>query len=240
MWRKIGWLVLFLSAMAVTAYAAVPGKHRIITPRLYGLTEIAPKIWVDETNRALEIITLVKLGKKNSAQFFEKNLSEPTYIICTQPICAVRFGMTTRGFVLGDKYVLIGPKGINEMIMTHEQIHADLHSYLGVSDVLEPRYPMWFNEGLATHLSKDDRLNRPKHVKDALWIKEAMTFRDWGRMTNASNWRDTYGAAARLVEALENQIGIEGLQEIVHRVGAGEDFDIVLMDIAQSIPAFAH
>lgn len=238
--KKISWIVLFLSAMAVTAYAAVPGKHRIITPSLYGLTEIAPKIWLDQTERADEISALVTLGKKNSAAFFEKNLAEPTYIVCTQPLCAIRFGMTTRGLSLGDKYVLIGPKGINEMIITHEQIHADLHSYLGISDVLEPRYPMWFNEGLATHLSKDDRLNRPDTVKEALWIKEARTFRDWGRMTNANNWRDTYGAAARLIEALEQQIGIDGLREIVRAVGAGADFDETLNDIAQSMPAFAH
>lgn len=230
--KKIIWLLAIILGTTTIAYGALPGKHRALTPNLFDMVEIAPNLWIDQPSLAASTIALVEDARARSAAFYGKILSNPTYIICTQQLCAKTFGMTTRGLTYGAEAVFIGPMGINATIIFHEQIHADLHSYMGVTDIFTQRYPAWFNEGLATYLSKDDRVTRPETIVEAQWIREAQTFSDWGRMTRRDNWRKTYGAAARLVEALDAEIGPLGLRQLINQVAKGQNFEEALQEIA--------
>jgi hypothetical protein len=61
------------------------------------------------------------------------------------------------------------------MILTQEFTHIHLHRRMSVQDVYHQRIPAWFNEGLATHLSRDP-LVQSFAPRQAIWIKQAQSF----------------------------------------------------------------
>ncbi len=130
-----------------------------------------------------------------------------------------------RSLTYGHGLILIGPQGQTEMIVTHERIHAELHRSLRLSDLWDQRIPAWFDEGLASFLSGDPRLDRPAGPRDADWICTARSFRDRGRLHPTGDWRATCGAAARLVAEIDEIHGREGLRDLVTAVVAGAPFD---------------
>jgi|GEM_PF-5560686 len=111
--------------------------------------------------------------------------------------------------------------------MTHERIHVDLHSLMGPSDILSPRLPAWFDEGLAGYLSNDLRYD-PMLPNDALWIKEAQNFRDWSKMTRAHGRKQTYGAAKTLVAEIDQSLGRDGLRTLIDDVAVSRDLNTAL------------
>lgn len=65
--------------------------------------------------------------------------------------------MATPGLAYGKALVLIGAlawQNANpETIITHELLHAELHKSLTLRDISVPRFPMWFDEGLASWIA---------------------------------------------------------------------------------------
>jgi len=118
--------------------------------------------------------------------------------------------------------------------VTHERTHAELHRSLRLSDLWDQRIPAWFDEGLASYLSDDTRLDSPENPRDADWICSARTFRDWGRLHPARDWRQTYGAAARKVAEIDQIYGRDGLRDLVAAGEAGGSFDA---EYARLVPA---
>lgn len=218
------------------AYAALPGAHRALTPWVFGLTAAGPGLWVDDRARAADVRTLAARADRTVAGFFGPLETRPRIVFCTTRRCADDFGLRPRGLTYGAHLVFIGPEGMNETIVTHERTHAELHRALRLSDLWDQRVPSWFDEGLASHLSGDTRYHRPVNARDADWICAARSFRDWGRLHPEHDWRATYGAAARLVEEIEEIQGRDGLRDLVEAVEAGASFDA---EYARRVPAAA-
>lgn len=216
------------------AYAALPGPHRALTPGVFGLTEIAPDLWIDDPARAAVARGFARQADDTAAAFFGPLRTHPRIILCATQDCADRFGLKPSGLTYGHHLILVGPKGQNPVIVTHERIHAELHRSLRLSDLWDQRIPTWFDEGLASYLSGDMRLDSPDNPRDADWICAARSFRDWGRLHPAQDWRRTYGAAARLVAEIDEAHGREGLRELVAAVEAGASFDA---EYARLMPA---
>ena len=95
---------------------------------------------------------------------------------------------------------------------------------VGPLDALWPRYPSWFNEGLATYLSGTPAVRGPARVTEAQWITAAKTPLGWRRAKRGRTAAQYYGAARRMVEGLEAEIGRDGLRRLVDAVAAGADF----------------
>lgn len=212
-------------ALAALAYAAAPGPHRAATPTLWGLEKPAPKLYTDAPERAAAFQALIAEAEAETEAFFGVLERDPVWVICTTARCQDDFGFRSNGLALGAHFILIGPKGISAMIFTHERVHIALHNYLGPSDLLDPRFPAWFDEGLAAHLSGDTRLYQPDDPRAADWIRLARRLSDWNRIRPTRDWRDRYGAAARLVREIEETVGRDGLRRMIERVGGGADFD---------------
>lgn len=216
------------------AYAALPGPHRALTPGVFGLAEAGPGLWVDDPAFAAQVRAFAARADETVADFFGPLESHPRFIFCTAPRCADIFGLKRRGLTCGAQLIFVGPKGQNEMIVTHERTHGELHRSLRLSDLWDQRIPAWFDEGLASYLSDDTRLDSPENPRDANWICAARTFRDWGRLHPAQDWRQTYGAAARLVAEIDQIAGRDGLRDLVTAVEAGASFD---GEYARLVPA---
>jgi len=67
--------------------------------------------------------------------------------------------------------------------------------------------------------------NRPENAREADWVKAAKGFRQWGALNRDGGWRDSYGAASRLIEEMVAHIGRDGLLDLIHQVADGADFD---------------
>ncbi|MDF0600343.1 hypothetical protein P1J78_06350 [Psychromarinibacter sp. C21-152] len=228
--RMIGAILRAVTMAALVggalAFAAVPSPYRAFTPESYGLTEISPTLYIDAPEAADRVAALIARAEANTRAFFGPLETDPVWVVCTAAACADRLGMRANGLTYGFHLIVVGPGGVNETILTHERVHAELHRHLDVSDILSPRFPAWFDEGLAAYLSGDPRLRQPADPRDADWIRAADDWLGWNDLRDSADWRDRYGAAARLVAEIEERAGRDGLRALVARVGEdGADFE---------------
>ena len=219
-------------ATAAAAAAALPGPQRALCPQCYGLSPIGGGIFTDAPHEADRLRALVETANRSVEVFFGTRGAAPRIILCTEAPCHQTFGSKPRGLTFGYHLVLIAPKGINRTIVTHELVHAELHRFMDIGDLWHQRFPAWFDEGLATLLSDDDRIDPAPPAADIAWIKSARNFRDWGRfIREREDWRPAYSAAAAAVGEIEARIGRYGLMDLIRDVAAGTDFDTALARI---------
>ena len=202
----------------------VPGPYRALTPVSWGLSEVSPGVYVDDPRKGPEIRALLRKARTNSAAFFGSNDVEPRYIICTTLQCSETFGLQALGLAIGYHLVLIAPRGVNERTMTHERAHIDLHARMGLIDLWKPRFPHWFDEGLASYVAGETRLGGTPNPRQADWIRGAQTWSQWRTVVRARSARTAYSAATQLVSELAAKSGRSGLKTLVDRVALGADF----------------
>jgi len=207
------------------AYIEVPGPWRALTPVAFGLSEIAPGIYTDVPERRLALLRLVEKSREGARSFFGPSDGNPTYIICVRAECATTFGFRARGLTVGHHMVFIAPDGLIDQVFLHERLHVELHRRMGPSDLLSPRFPAWFDEGLATALSRPRSSFGRIDAAASGWIREAESPLGWRRMRTEHEVSDLYRAAAVLVIDLQDRVGRHGLFDLIDRVTAGEDFD---------------
>lgn len=211
--------------IALGFYIEIPSPFRVLTPTYFGAVKVSPGLYTDAPKRAPEFRAMIRKAKTNSAKYFGSSDHSPRMVICTTRKCAKAFGLKALGLTVGYHVVLIGPGGVNERTMTHERAHVDLHALLAPIDLLGPRFPHWFDEGLASLVAGDRRFVRSNNPRDADWIKAARTFGQWNALTRARSVSQTYGAATVLVSEIQRKAGNKGLMDLVQRVAGGASFD---------------
>lgn len=232
---RLVWILL-RSALAAAilagalAFALVPNPLRAFTPDLFGLPQVAPNLHIDAPDRAETVLALIAAAEAHTRAVFGPLRADPKWIVCTTRACADALGLAPNGLTYGAHVIVIGPGGVSEMVLTHERVHAELHRSLSPRDLLGPRFPAWFDEGLAAHVSGDSRLFRPADPRAADWIRAAEDFFSWRRLREGRDWRDSYGAAATLVAEIERRLGADGLRTLIETVEAGTPFDVALAD----------
>lgn len=200
----------------------VPGPQHAIWPARSGLTEIGPGVWTDAPERKIDFLEMLEQARQEAESFYGFEITPRRIILCASAPCARRMGFGTVGLTYGAHLVLIGPGGLNKSVIGHELSHIALNGMMDPTDLLSPRFPAWFNEGLAVHLFSDSRYNASS---DPDWVRAARTFRDWRRLVTAENWPQAYGDAGALVTAYAEQHGLAGLRSLITDVANGADFN---------------
>lgn len=225
-------LAAILVSVGIAA-AAIPGPQRALTPKLFGLTEIAPNVFTDETSRATEWLSMRDVANLKVQNFFGSLKSNPRYILCSTMACEHVFGKQGNiAQTYGWSFIHVPPKAMQEkdvglILLTHERVHAELIYRWGVSALWDQKIPNWFNEGLASFISEDKRLEPSYSEEQRWWIRGSKTFWDWNGFVVARGWRDAYGAAEDNVAVINRKIGRAGLLSLINRSLAGEGFDKV-------------
>ncbi len=225
---------VFVSAFIVVpilfalAVYLVPGPHRVVAPASFGLTRVAPGLYTDAPSRAAEFEQMLASADAKVARFFGATTPRWRTVLCTTKSCQDTFGLTGRAIALGDLAVLAAPSGVREATLFHEQIHIELSARMRLMDAIWPRYPSWFNEGLATHLSGTPGVKGPARVTEAQWITAAKTPLGWRLAKRGRTAAEYYGAARRMVAEIEAQIGRRELLALVESVADGADFSAEL------------
>lgn len=118
----------------------------------------------------------------------------------------------------------MAPEGLTPLVLTHELAHVALHAKMSLKDLVSPRFPTWFDEGLASWIAGDDRLIAPDSAARARLL-QAQRFTDWGGVMDDLGWQAGYGAAMALVEDMVAAGGADGLRSLIERVAEGADFE---------------
>ncbi|MEO1239482.1 MAG: hypothetical protein AAFW64_07455 [Pseudomonadota bacterium] len=232
--RLIVLIFVLCPLLALGLIAFLPGPHRAIAPAQFGLSRIAPGVYTDAPTRQAELTQLLARADSRVAAIFGSATPRPRTVLCTAEPCRATFGLTGRAITLGDLAVVVAPLGIREATLVHEQIHIELSARMGPLDALWPRYPAWFNEGLATHISGTPGVLGPARVADAQWITSAQTALGWRLAKRGRTGAEYYGAARRLVAEIEAQIGTPALVDLIEDVAQGADFRQTLdLDLAR-------
>ncbi|MEL7106700.1 MAG: hypothetical protein AAGM21_12325 [Pseudomonadota bacterium] len=221
-------IFVLLPLVCAGLVAVVPGPHRVIAPAQFGLTRIAPGVYTDAADRAGELTALLAGADAKVASIFGSATPRWRTVLCTREACRAVFGLTGRAIALGDLVIVVAPSGIREATLVHEQIHIELSARMGLWDAAWPRYPSWFNEGLATYLSGTPGVKGPARVSDAQWITAARTPLGWRLAKRGRTAAEYYGAARRTVAEIDRRIGTPALIGLVEEVAGGADFGATL------------
>ena len=210
--------------LLVILYCTQPNTLRAFTPQLFGIKQVAPNIYSDQRLKVESIKRAIAKAQKNASDFFSNQTADPTYIVCFNPKCVGVFGDLPLGLTLGYHRVIISPDGFDQRVFNHERIHVDLHSLSDIGDVFHPRFPMWFNEGLAEYLSGSSCQSVNHNPQEITRIKRAQSIRQWNQMVSDKQYRRHYGAACRAVEQIVQNIGKNRLSELVHAATSRKQF----------------
>ncbi|GHA50305.1 hypothetical protein GCM10008927_14140 [Amylibacter ulvae] len=213
-------------------YISTPGWHRALTPWAFGVTQVAPDIYSDAPERGPEFERMVAKAKTNAEKFFVTTRTKPIYIFCTKRPCHETFGSYPTGLAMGFHRVMIAPSGIKQNIVNHEQVHIELHRYVNSTNFLQPRFPAWFDEGLAEHLSGQPRFFAQVSSKSKSDVQSAITFGDWNTLVRRKGPAYAYSAAQSLVTNIMRQTGRDGMLEIIQTTKSRSEFMRALPDVA--------
>ena len=233
-------VTVLASTLAAAAAYATPGPQRMLAPQLYGLIEIADGVYTDEPSRAGQELLLISQANARVKAFFGSLEATPRYVLCTTLMCERTFGKANRiAVTYGWHAIHLPPRGTNDphlgpILLTHERMHSELHKRWGVGQLWDDRFPTWFDEGLASYVSGDDRMKLDYSDADMAWISHARRIYSWGSFIGERGWADAYGAAAASVARIERKAGEKGLHQLIDRTLAGEDFDAVLAELMGS------
>lgn len=219
---------LGVGVLCLGAFALLPGPHHALFPRAEGLSPISPGLWIDDPARAAEAQDVTQKSREIAAAFHGTAPLPDRIVFCTTQPCADRFNIYARGLSYGGHLILLAPEGINQTILAHELSHIALRTNARWFEDIRPRFPSWFDEGLAIHVSPDPRYIQPERLEDAAWVLGAHTRRDWGRLVTAENYPQVYGSAARLVQDIATRLGPDDFSAFVQDVANGADFDTEL------------
>jgi len=215
----------FLASFALGA-ALLPGPLQALAPRWNGLAEIVAGVFLDDPARAETARADLAEARARVAGFFGEPVPHARVILCATDACADRFMGYPRpaGRAYGAHLVVLAPEGLTPTVMTHEFAHVALHARMSFADLVSPRFPVWFDEGLASWISGDDRLIPPDAAARAR-VLEARHFSDWSGVMDDLGWQAGYGAAMALVDDMSAAGGAEALRAFIGRVAEGADFD---------------
>lgn len=232
---RVAVLAALLAALAgATSAYAIPGPHRMVAPGLFGLVEIAPRIYTDDPERAVALLDLVHRAAAPVEAFFGELEARPRLVLCTRSDCDRAFGGNgVRSVAFGWHAIQVAPKAFANAdlavaLIAHERVHAELDVRAGWPGLVRPRFPKWFDEGLATYLSRDPRIDLSPAACDAAGLRRLRTGSEWNAFVVDRGWEAGYGGSARLVAALDAKGDGSALRSLIARTLAGEDFDHAL------------
>lgn len=228
-WKKIALAIAAIAlATGTTAAIALRGPLQALFPARHGLHQIASNVWSDDPSADAKNLMILSYAHDQIADFYRELNSDPRIVLCSKTPCANLFfnngGRTgPRRKTWGASLVVVGPRGLKRMIVTHELAHAELHNLMIFSDNWKPRFPSWFDEGLASWISQDDRLVSPDPTSLAL-VLESRSVWDFNTVISSIGWEKAYGAALDDVARVALSKGKDGLLTLIDNVVRGSGF----------------
>ncbi len=231
--------IILSSVFLLASGCNIARSAKLLAPESFGMQQIAPKVYVEPAMPQQAIQQLkadIDSARSILSETFGMLKSDPELICCFSQETYQSFGgISARAKAYGKWKILFSPRGLNPTILVHELCHTELKTRLDVIWPNPTQLPAWFDEGLATHLSRDNRYTlQTWHAQTdsgriAAKLGELITTREW---FNAQH----QGKATYIVVRLEVQqwlevVGTRGLFVLIERVNSGETFQEVYDDL---------
>ena len=204
-----------------------------VCPICFGFEKIESGIYV-QSGMPVEEQALTKrvlVLAENRIRYFYGDIEyHPRVLICATQKCIGRIGGgdATSGSV-GAFVLLLGPKGMNEIDISHELSLIEVSGRIGIYHSIMDTVPAWFDEGVAVVASdapefaalakanQNGCLNTPTDhlpVDKTRWFEEA------------SKYPFIYAqAGCRVAEWMATRGGSHGISRLLARIAKGESFD---------------
>jgi len=221
---------LAIAALASFAVVTIPGLGALICPYCFGFERLQGQLFIESRASAHdrnEILASVDASRQSVKEFFGAQESDPRIFVCVTETCYRRADGgegETRGRSLWDRAVLISPRSLDGVVLTHELTHIEFHHRLGLH---MRRVPAWFDEGLAVYVSQDPRYlassgSNERCLADSSAPLPVSGFA-WLRAIEAD--ASVYAlAACRVSNWLAEKGGKQAVLDFISRMNAGASF----------------
>ena len=204
---------------------------KLFAPTWFGFVQIGQQVYVDEpmpASQRVAVVEAIREARHRVSTFFGGSTATPAIFVCSTDECfESKGGVSVRAKAFGSKMILVSPRGLDAVIISHELTHVELSSRVG--DYRSKRaFPAWFHEGLAVLVSQDPRYS------DERWLRLTADGRDapkletlgFGRKVPWSeyNWELSYGTARRAVGEWYACAGRDGLLRVIAQVRVDGQF----------------
>jgi hypothetical protein len=227
--RGIQRIFLILTLITLTGCGNVR-TGKLFAPTWFGFVEIAEGVYVDEpmpSFQRADFLETIQAAKGRVSSFFGRLKGKPNIFACSTEECFVsNGGITAKGNAYGSSMVLLSPRGLDVVTVSHELTHAELSSRVGDFQTWRA-IPPWFDEGLAVLVSQD-----PRYVAE-LWLRatengrRAPQLMSLGDAVPWRNWQMSYGTARHAVGEWYLRVGSKGLLHLIRELRGGKEFDAV-------------
>jgi len=189
------------------------------------MPSIAPNVYVDSKMSAQQrqqFLQTVKEAKIEISRFFGGMQSSPDIYACSTKECFARFGgVSAKAKSIDDKKVLLSLRGLDKTTLIHELAHVELHKRLGKPQLWN-KVPMWFDEGLAVLVCKDQRYEKEVAL---LPLNELTSQEQWIDAVRSN--KPAYNIARQAVSVWYEKVGVQGLHALIIDMQQGNDFALV-------------
>lgn len=153
-WTSLVRLALVLWLVPLSAGAEGPALPGLAV----GMTRVSPVLWVDRAagpGQVAAIRARIAAAEHRVGAGFGGLRAAPVWQVCVTQACDRRNAMTTRAMTLGGLVITVSSRAMADPVTyVHERVHAELHRAEGFSGRRKGLLPTWFDEGLATVISR--------------------------------------------------------------------------------------
>lgn len=230
----IGGIALAGVSSAAYAFFRVPGVGPFVCPTCFGFEQYQGRVYVEQSaapDQHKDVADSILIARSAVKDFFGSITGDPVIFACVTETCYRRADGgrgATRGFSIFDRAVIVSPRRMGSVILTHELTHSEFHHRLGTRMAA---IPAWFDEGLAAYVSNDPRYIALPDVANRCVVNPTSatlpsSARDWGRRAGRDDNDQLYATAACRVSIwLKKHGGRSAVLDLIARVNAGASFD---------------
>lgn len=245
------WMIVFVLISGILGGCSVVQSGKMLWPESFGLTKIAPNVYVEkDTDETLKINLREARDQAEKAihAAYGSVRSRPNVHACITEKCFEALGgRGEMAKVFGDQ-ILLSPRTLNWHLIAHEWSHAELSTRL--TFLAWKRMPQWFDEGVAVAISEapehsenqwrylvDANIARPTreelHTFKSLrkWIDAVHRYGDGNNIERKAigetEIRPVYSAAGHELRPWLAKEGSAGLLQFIDQMNKGMDFDAI-------------
>lgn len=225
-------LGLFIFSIVVVSLTVYAKPVNAMFVDYSNMEQIDKDVYVEpdlKSDERTELLEYVMSSQDKVADVFGERVSSPYLIVTLSQQALKKYAENTTGqtyYYPWKNYIVVGPKGLNVSVISHEFTHAELRERLHNKN----KVPVWFDEGLATMV--DGRYSNYKKV----WLQYSNNGEipvDYSLLDshqafhygNAEAWTN-YNLACYEVSRWYTIVGSSGLIKLIDELNKGEQFDV--------------
>ena len=226
---------------------------KLLAPEIFGLTKIAPNIYVEngatEDAQANLRDALTKAERVISVAYGSVQ-SRPIVHACVSEACYQSFGGSggrgAKAHTVGER-ILLSPRGLDWHFVAHEWSHAEMYTRVSLNALWH--LPQWFDDGVAVAISEAPEhseehwqflvaSNVPRPSRDELhtfkslrqWLAAVQRYGETQNVERRAKGereiRPVYTSAGHELRPWLAKAGTEGLLTFIEKLNSGEEFEL--------------